>query len=354
MAGLPDPASPIPTSPQAASEESVRFLDHLIETFPANPDALELKARHLEWFGKSKQALECWEKCLKLNPNYAYAYVGIASLAASQEDHRKAADLLRKATSLDPENFQARIALAEALIASNQPKEAIAVLEVHLKRDPRSQGFFLLGQAYLQLEQYEKARDNLEAAVQKYPRYGDAYYRLANVYTSLGQQDKAKQCIQKSRELKAEQRRDERAQKKQYDDLDAVRGHIAEIYARAAGIYFVNHRHPEAERLWRRAAALSPTNIECRQGLAWLCRQQVRIPEAIEFLKQLAAIQPKNAEIWFEMGQMYADLTDFSEAESAVAHAAQLTPASQRYRDAHQAIQKAKAEKEQVKRHAKN
>jgi tetratricopeptide (TPR) repeat protein len=299
-----------------------------------------VKRRLLEWLGKSKQALECWEQCLQLNPNYAYADYGMGMVAAKNEDYRKATELLRKAVRLDPGFFPGRIALADALAGLNQPKEVIAILEDHVRRDPRSQGFFLLGQAYFQMQQFEKARENLEAAIQRYPKYGEAYYRLSAVYTRLGQQDKAGQCIQKSRELKAEQRQDERVKKKEYDDLNAVRNRVAETYTSAGRLYLTEKKHIEAERLWRRAAELSPKNVECRQGLAWLCREQVRIPETIAILEQLAAIQPKDPGIWLEIGRLHAELNQYATAESAMARAVELEPANQQSRAAYESLKK--------------
>jgi tetratricopeptide (TPR) repeat protein len=344
IAGVPAPASAIPAIPEALIDEATRLTDRLVRAFPTVPDALEVRARLLEWLGKSKQAVQCWEQCLQLDPDYAFAHFGIGVVAAQDEDYRKAAESLRQAVRLDPGNFPARSALASALVNLNQPKEVIAVLEEPLRRDPRSEGFFLLGQAYVQMQQLEKARDSFEAAIRKYPQFAEAYYRLSSVYTRLGQQDKSRQCIQKSRELKAEQRQDKRVKKREYDDLNAVRSRVAESYTSAAQICFVQNRHQEAECLWRRAADLAPKNIECRQGLAWLCRQQVRIPEAITILNQLAALQPKDAGIWLEIGQLHADLANFAEAEAAVAHAVELAPANQRSRAAYEAIKKIRGE----------
>ncbi len=334
-------------------DEATLLADRLVLVFPTLPDALEVRARLLDWLGKSKQAVECWEQCLQLDPDYAFAYFGIGSVAAQEEDYRKAEQSLRQAVKLSPGDFLARAALATALVNLNQPKEVIAVLEKPLQTDPRSEGFYLLGQAYVQLQQMEKARDSFESAIRVFPEFADAYYRLSTVYTRLGQQDKARQCIQKSRELKAAQRQDKREEKRSYNDVNAVRIRVAETYSSAGQICLVHARQREAERLWRRAAELSPTNVDCRQGLAWLCRQQVRIPEAIGFLRQLAAIQPKNAEIWFEISQMHAELAESAEAEAAMAHAAQLAPSSQRYRAAHEAMKKASAEKGRAKEDAK-
>ncbi len=340
LAGVGDPCSPLPTTPQSLLEEATRVTEALAQAFADEPDALEVGARLLHWFGRSKQAVELWEECLRLDPEYAHAHAGLGMVAAAQEDHAKAVTYLRKAVDLQPGNFPARASLANSLIATNQSKEAIAVLEDAQRRDPRSQGFFLLGQAYTQIGELEKARENFEAAIQKYPEYGEAYYRLATVYARLGQQEKARQAIQKSRELKAEQRQDERVKRQEYDDLDAARRRVAETYTEAASIYFTRKRRREAERLWRRAALLDAKNIECRQGLAWLCWEQLRVPESISWLKELAALRPNDAAIWFEIGRMHGELNEFAEAAGALGKAVELEPGNEKYRAAHESAKK--------------
>jgi tetratricopeptide (TPR) repeat protein len=216
--------------------------------------------------------------------------------------------------------------LADALLNSGQAKEAVALLETYVREDPRSQGFFLLGQAYLQMQQYEKAREYFEAAIRKYPQYGDAYYRLSGVYSRLGQHDKAGQCLQKSRELKAKEREDHRVQKSRYDDFDAMCNRIAETYTSGARIYLTAGKSAETERLFRRAGDLASKSIECRQGLAWLCRRQGRTREGIEVLEQLAKIEPNQPSYWLEIGRLHARLNQFSAAEEAFRKASAMSP----------------------------
>ncbi len=81
------------------------------------------------------------------------------------------------------------------------PRKCPAVLEEHLSKDPRSRGHYLLGQAYAQMGNHEKARDNYEAAIRIYPDYAEAYNGLAVAYEQLGETDKAKQAMDKFRQL---------------------------------------------------------------------------------------------------------------------------------------------------------
>ena len=324
--GVPHPIPRLPKSAKALIEDAIHFTDVLVEAFPINPDCQEVKARLMDWLGKSEEAVKCWEKCLELDPDYGYAYLGCGTAAAAKGDNAKAADLFRKALELDPASFAAGSGLAEALRSSGREEEAVAILEEWMRKDPRSYGFFILGQAYSQMGQFEKARDNFEAAVRKYPKYDDAHYRLSTLYQRLGQPEKAKEHLAKSRELKAQAREETKQKARRYDDLGIVSTRVAETYAAGAGLYLTAGKRREAEELWRRAAELAPLNAECRQGLAWLCRQEGRTRRRSRSSSELAKLQPNNSSYWLEIGRLDAELIQFDAAEQAMRKALAMTP----------------------------
>ncbi len=196
-----DPDAPLPTTADAVMQETVGVMDDLLKGFPDNADMLEMKARTQVWLGNSAQALETWQACLKLDPEYIHAYVGMASAAAARAEHEQAAELAQQAIELDPLSFQAREIRADALLQLGRPEEVPAVFEEFLAADPRSRGFYLLGQAYSQLKQFDKAQKQYEAAIRIYPDYTEAYNGLAIAYERLGEKDKAEQAREKFRQL---------------------------------------------------------------------------------------------------------------------------------------------------------
>ena len=136
--GLPHLPSDRPKSAKALIEDASRFADGLIAAFPIKPDCLEVKARLMDWLGKSEEAVKCWEKCLTLEPEYDYACVGLGTTAAAGGDNRKAAEWFGKAVQLNPTSFAAVSGLAEALRNSGREKETVAVLEGAMgRKDPR-------------------------------------------------------------------------------------------------------------------------------------------------------------------------------------------------------------------------
>ncbi|MFH1924768.1 MAG: tetratricopeptide repeat protein [Planctomycetota bacterium] len=323
---VPDPTSPLPERAEALIEEANRVVDRLVEAFPNSPDSLEMKARVQDWIGNSEEAVRCWEKCLDLNRDYAYAYGGIATIAAKKGEHEKAAEMAEKALRVDPAYFLARTVRAKALIDLARPEEAISLLEEYLRTDPRSQGFVLLGQAYSQTGEHEKAKENYEAAIERYPEYTGAYHGLSRACARLGRQDAARQAMAKYRELRATEKPARQGTDMVKDDLEATYRSAAIFYTDIGRLYYSQREPREAERLWRRAAVLVPEDVGCRQALAWLCRGEGRTQETIELMEEMASIEPENPGYWIEIGRLWAEMVQLEPAEKALRKACAVAP----------------------------
>ena len=314
---LPKADSPLPKT-QAELAQEVNFVtEYLLKCFPDDPDALEVKARYQDWLGNSVEALGLWERCLQLNPNYGYAHYGMGTVAAKRGEYAKAAELFRKALASSPEWPKAEVELARALLDLGRSEEAAATLEKHVQR-PRfmTEAHFLLGQAYGQRKDYPKAKESYAKAIQLNARTSDAYYGLATLCTRLGEQDQAKKYLEKLNELRGKESESVKRDRMDYNDLEAMKVDTASICTSAGQLFFVRKRQAEAEKLWRRAAAFDPLQVECRQALAWLCRESDRVPEAIGFLQDLGKIAPKNIEYLLEAGRLQTELKQFDAAEA--------------------------------------
>lgn len=318
LARLPDPASPLPTSQVAMADELRKVAGHLVECFPSDPDAMEVTARCEKLLGSTAEAVACWDRCLDLNPSYAYAHYGKATVAAKKGEHEEAADLFRRALDANPDWPEAELELARALINVGRPQESIPVLEKHVQRRPfLSEAYVLLGQSYLQGGEYQKAKTSFETAVRILPEYANAYYGLATACARLGQQERAREAMEQFRKRKDADYQVRKKDKIEYDDLDAMRIDASPIYLHAGQIYYTRKRPAEAERLWRRAATLNPRYVECHQALAWLYRSTGRLPQAVEMLEQLAEIEPTNSVYLEEITRLYAELGQPAKAEEA-------------------------------------
>ena len=318
--------TPLPTTPAALLEEVAQVIEQLVASFPGNVDCLEMKARYQKWTGKTEEAVKTWQHCLDLAPDYAHAYLGMAEVAAKKGDHAKAADLARKSMAAGPRLFQARAVLCDALMNLGQPQEVIDLMEEYLPSDPRSYGYFLLGRAYALTKQPEKAKENYEASIRKYPDYAEAYYGLSRICVQLDKKEAARKSMTRYRELMAERHPGRQGMDMTPESFEELCDDAAIIYTDAGRIYFADNQAEEAERLLRRAAGLSPENIECRRALAWLSRSKVDATETIQWLTELAALDPTDSSPWLEIGNLQLDLLQLEAAEEAYQKACHIAP----------------------------
>jgi len=337
-----DPAfRPIETTAQELIGEAVRAARRLVERFPDDPASIDVLARLQHHFGNSAEAIDAWKRCLRLDPSFVDAYYGIGSAATSRQQYDQAAQCYRRAMALDPASPKAPIDLAYALMSQGKLTEVVAVLEESTGGGLRSMpAFLLLGQAYHQLKQYEKAKQSFETAVRIAPDYPSAHYGLAMACARLGQKDQAEKHREEFRRLEALDREGRTRADTAPDDQLSVRERLAQAYTDAGRAYARHGDDGEAEAPWRRAAALDEGNTACREDLAALYERSHREQESLLVCRELVEIDPNNADYSLNVGLLSARLGRFAAARSAVERAMELDPRNPRYREAYELIQR--------------
>lgn len=311
-------------------QEAGAVATRLLERFPRNADALVVIARLHDRLGDADEAARCWRRCLQMDPSLApTCHAAIAAIAQEKGDLDQAASHFRSAMGQDPKTPTYPIQLAEVLIDQGNLHEAVALLEKNRETRPRSMPTFaLLGQAYLQLREYEKARRFLEMAIQKGPGYTNAYYGLANACAKLGDQEKSKEYLSKFKELqgKDEQRHRDALKTSKDVDVDEFRRSVAQVYTAAARVYIGGGDVRTGEEYLLRATELAADGAECRGVLALFYETQGRTKEALTVLAELREKDVADLGIQLSIAAAYARLQQFGEAETAFQKAIALTP----------------------------
>lgn len=301
--------------------------DRLVESFPDNCDAHEVKARILFLLGKNAEASDCWERSVELNPRYAYGYHGLGLVAAKDGDYEEAVALQRKALIHVPEFSEAAHKLCDALLKLGKIDEAIDVLQSHISVVPEStETYVYLGQAHVAAQQYEEAAEAYRTALERFPDIPRAQYGLATALARLGRREEADEAMDKYRLVRAKDMEARTRYSSQRDDLEALSVDLAERYLLAGRVYLAHGVHPEAERLCRRAAALDPNNTECRVLLASLYQQTGRGADALRTCRELVAIAPDQSVYHLNLGVMYSNLGRFDDSEQSLQEAIRLAP----------------------------
>jgi len=308
-------------------EEAISVARRLMEDFPKSTDAMGLMGTVHMRFRDTAEAAKWWQKCIEQNPRRADAYHGLARIAYTKGEHAKALELWHQAQQINPSLPGTYGAAAQALLETGRPQEAIESLEKEIRLSPADDAnYYLLGQAYLQLKQYETAAENYQKAIEIAPTDSRAYYGLASTYARRGQADKARQCMEEFKTIKAHEEESALKRLRGADDRTWAGRILAQTHADAGNLCAMHRRPKEAEDHWRRAAALDPGNRACRQALIDLYRTSGRPREAVAIGEHLRQIDPGNPTYHLNAGTVYAELQQFDAAEEAIRKAIELKP----------------------------
>ena len=95
--------------------------------------------------------------------------------------------------------FQNKLDQGYVFLKEANPIEAIKSFDAAIKENPTDpQGYIILGQTYMRLNDFDRAIDSFSAGTRIAPEQGELYYFLAISHGLAGNQDLAKENAQKS------------------------------------------------------------------------------------------------------------------------------------------------------------
>jgi predicted O-linked N-acetylglucosamine transferase (SPINDLY family) len=153
--------------------------------------------------GNSQEAIACYHRALKLQPEYAEAYYGLgrAQLALRRLD--EAAASFRRAVQLKPDYAEAHFSLGNVLADKGAQAEAAACYRQTLQLRPQYvQALNNLGTTQLNEGKPKEAVASYQRALQIKPDYVEALANLGLAWRNLGQADEATACLRQVLSLK--------------------------------------------------------------------------------------------------------------------------------------------------------
>jgi tetratricopeptide (TPR) repeat protein len=309
---------------RALRQEQIDAGEKLLSEFPANDDAVYLAGLIQEEQGNSDAAIKLWARSIELDATRADAHESLGQALWLRDDYSGAEKHFRRALELDGRSPSARFRLATTLSQQGQLSEARLMLE----QGPMlsADGFRLLGEICQQLQEFERARTNYEAAIRLKPDFAEAYYGLGLTLGQLGDAAGSRQCLDKSLALRREKEEEARRVRAQFDSLGITRQSVARTHTDVGRVYMRLGKAREAEQLWRRAAALDSKNVLCRLQLAVLHQQTGRDREALEFYEDVARLDPNDGLTQLNLGRVCRKLKLRERAEQAFQEVIRLEP----------------------------
>jgi tetratricopeptide (TPR) repeat protein len=286
------------------------------------------------------KALEAFQNAVDLvpdNPEGRY-YLGLTLKAKGRfvEAQRQ----LEAALALSPSHVPSLTQLVAIEFASRRPAQAVARIERQIELVPNSGAHFhLLGNAYMTIEESDKAVDAFLKAIEFEPQMMPPYIQIAKIYGRSGQYEDA---LRKMNEAVAQNPKDPGSlmilgmlQEANGDtqSAQATYGKILEIqsdFAPAANnlAYIIVSQDGDLDKalqLAETARAADPENPLIADTLGWVLHRRGTYDRALSILKESASKVPDNPEIQFHLGMTYFRLNQHEAAWLALKRALELS-----------------------------
>ncbi|HUW84192.1 MAG TPA: tetratricopeptide repeat protein [Phycisphaerae bacterium] len=323
------------------------------------------------------EAVASYERVLRLKPAHAEATRELADLYLAAGEPGEAERVARARLETAGEDPSARLLLARAQIEASQLESAARQLEAVVQLDPfQLQAYDLLGQ--LQAEQMgeaEAARRTFDALVERNPASPTAHVLRARFLRRFGDREQALTMLKKAAQLRPQDSStlsllgDELAELGQTADAKQYLRAAIEKSPRQPAPYLIlarlslrEHQVGEAlavvdraERELDGAVELLPLAVQCYVAVgnpdrAAECVARLRAAgaseklvqflsclvtaargqtwRAITQLDQVVRERPEAAEVWLELGRLFATTGQFRRSAEAYHHFVRLRPGS--------------------------
>lgn len=210
-----DPAQPAALKLRGNIEYLVGEFDHaedtfisLLDKYPGDEEAPYMLGRIYYQQGRFDYAIGQFQRALKIDPRSYKAYDNLGlcyqALGDSEMATRHFLTAIKMVEKDHPDYDWAYANLANLLLEKGDAQQAFAAASKAADRNPlAARNFYIGGKALCKLEKTDLCMNWLERSVSLDPNYPDPLYLLAKVYGQLGREEKAKQTLEKFREVKA-------------------------------------------------------------------------------------------------------------------------------------------------------
>lgn len=182
-------------------------------------------------------------------------------------------------------------------LIQNNPQQAIQIVEETIRIDPEANPayYFILGNLYVQVENYREAIRNYERAVDEFPSFLRVYKNLGYLYYAQENFDKAIEIYSKAVSL---------------GDQDSRTFGLLGI------MYLDKELYASAESAFQNALLNDPRNKDWKTLLARTYLLQEKWQQANHALRELIIQNPNDSDLWLLQANTYLGMDEIDKAAS--------------------------------------
>lgn len=173
-------------------DEAIQTYEKVIELRPNDAFVYISLGSIYETQGKYTEALGAYNNALKIFPEYKYNYLNIANVQYQMKNYKEAIVNYNTFLSTYSQHWEARKSLANSYLADDKPDKAIVEFEdLYVNNNQHFDDCANYGIALFETQNYEKAVEFLEKAIESSPENMTAKVCLALSYQALDKNDAA-------------------------------------------------------------------------------------------------------------------------------------------------------------------
>jgi tetratricopeptide (TPR) repeat protein len=295
---------------------------------------------------KFQEATLEFRNALQIDDKLAAAHWGLARAFEGLERYPEMLDELRKTTSLDQNNLEARIKLGNYYLGGSRGRaEVIAeserlAKEILAKDANNIEGHILMGSVLFAQNQKDKAFDELNKAIQIDPKRVESYLSMAKAYIANKDPQKAEEFFTRAISINGNSSLAHTeygkflAQSNRNGEAETELRKAVEVgpadrnaHFMLASYYLVTRQLDKAETAYKAVAALEPDKPESQAVLADFYSAVSRSDDAVKIYQQILAKSPdyllgryRLAEILLTKGDTQGASTQIEEALKKDSH----------------------------------
>jgi tetratricopeptide (TPR) repeat protein len=247
-------------------QDSETLLRHTVAATKDNAIACYDLGCYLEGKGQVPEAMEYYQRAVRISPNYAKALNNLGKLLAAEGRVDEAMEYYHRALSFDPEHVSALNNLGAALAGKRQFTEAMAMYEKALRLDPNFvYAHYNLGVALEAEGRWEEAVEQYTEALRVKPDYWQAHNNLGYFLLLHGQTAEAARYFTESLRLNPNQ---------------------GEIHFNLGNALAMQQQYAEAVVQFAECLKLSPNYAPAHKNLGMALARLGRREEAVSHLQE--------------------------------------------------------------------